>query len=266
MITRSGEMIRRPGPFGPARALLPSGQEVLLVNEKSKAWDALEQMVDSGYSQLPVCDESDRVVGVFSYRSFSKRALDLKGNKLDPAELCVRDCMEEAIFISPDTYIDTDRATDWGAIDYVLVGAPEKVIGVLCVADVFGRLNDFAEAFVLLYEIELDLRDVIKRMLNGDQLQALFEEFTQPKSCPVQSLEDMTFSQYHEIICSRDRWEIFEPLFQTRRELALKDLMDINELRNVVFHFRRQITTRDTDRLRRFHEKLRFDRQQYESR
>ena len=34
----------------------------------------------------------------------------------------------------------------------------------------------------------------------------------------------------------------------------------INDLRNIVFHFRRGITPRDTDRLRRFRDKLRYNR------
>ncbi|MDP6478815.1 MAG: hypothetical protein QGI75_02090 [Phycisphaerales bacterium] len=52
--------------------------------------------------------------------------------------------MEEAVFISPETYIDTDRATDWSEVDYVLVGCPETIIDVLTVSDVSGRLDDFA--------------------------------------------------------------------------------------------------------------------------
>jgi len=62
-------------------------------------------------------------------------------------------------------------------------------------------------------------------------------------------------------MCSRDRWSKFEPFFRCKRELVDADLKRINELRNDVFHFRKQITVRDTDRQRRFREKLRFNRQ-----
>jgi hypothetical protein len=40
----------RPGPFGPAHALLPEGQEVLIVAAEDKCWDALERMQDAGFS------------------------------------------------------------------------------------------------------------------------------------------------------------------------------------------------------------------------
>ena len=257
---------RRPGPFGPAKALLPSGQEVLMVPESAEAWDALERMIDEDFSQMPVHDDANTVTGVFSWRSFGKRVLDLRGQKLDATDLCVRDCMEEAAFINPETYIDTDKATDWSQVDYVLVGRPEQIIGVLTVSDVFGRLNDFAEAFVVLYEIELDLRDIIKELLTEEQLRAVCNEFTQPKARPVQGLEDLSFSHYQTIICSRSRWPVFEPLFLSPRELVDTDMKQVNELRNVVFHFRRQITTRDTDRMQRFRDKLRLGWYQWRKR
>ncbi|MCA9294816.1 MAG: CBS domain-containing protein [Phycisphaerales bacterium] len=257
---------RRPGPFGPAMALLPSGQEVLLIPDSTKAWDALERMIDADFSQVPVTDEHGKVTGVFSWQSFGKRVLDLRGNRIDATELCVRDCMEDAVFISPDTYIDTDSATDWSQVDYVLVGRPDEVIGVLTVSDVFGRLNDFAEAFVVLYEIELDLREIIKELLSVEQLAAVYEQFTQPNTPPVRDLHDLSFSHYLTIICARDRWPIFEPLFVSPRELIHADMKQVNELRNVVFHFRRQITPRDTDRMQRFRDKLRLGWQQHRRR
>ena len=59
---------------------------------------------------------------------------------------------------------------------------------------------------------------------------------------------------------SRERWPEFEPVIARQRELVLADLDAVNGLRNVVFHFRRTVTNRDTDRLRRFRDKLRRER------
>jgi CBS domain-containing protein len=57
---------RRPGPFGPAEALLPEGQEPATIPEDTPAWDALDRMRDNNYSQLPVVGQDLEVVGVFS--------------------------------------------------------------------------------------------------------------------------------------------------------------------------------------------------------
>ena len=73
-----------------------------------------------------------------------------------------------------------------------------------------------------------------------------------PNTKPPKCLEEFTFNQDKTLICSKSNWPMFEPLFATIRELVDTDFGDINELRNIVFHFRRGITPKDTDRLRRF--------------
>ncbi len=64
---------KRPGPFGPAWALLPKDQQVLVLEGSTPASDAIERMVDNDYSQMPVVDKSGRIIGVFSWKSFGKR-------------------------------------------------------------------------------------------------------------------------------------------------------------------------------------------------
>lgn len=284
---------KRIGPFGPAIALLPYNQELLTLKESTLASDALERMVDNRYSQIPVKNDEGIITGVFTWQSFGKRVADLQAIKLKPTELPIRDAMETANFIDPDVYIDTE--TDWGNIDYVLVGTEDDLIGILCISDVLGRLNDFAEAFVLLYEIENEIRDLIRDVYNDNELndalesvtdsvnrdaveaekdlRILIEEGQKNKAIgkaikvlhtnsarKLESLEDFTFSQYQILMCSERNWQRFEPVFMTMREIFQADLKDINDLRNIVFHFRRRITPKDTDRLRRFRDRLLHDR------
>lgn len=255
MNTRQGS--RRPGPFGPAKDLLPEGQEPLSIHQDEKVWDALDRMRDDNFSQLPVSDDNGHIIGVFSWKSFALRTIDYRGNKLDPGDLTVSDCMEVAEFISGDDYIDTNRATDWGEIDHILVGDSKKLKGVLTTADVFGRLSDFAEAFVLLYEIELDLRDLIAISYGTEKLNELFKSLSPDKGKPISALHEMSFGHYVDVISNRDRWQDFKPILRTKRAAATTDLKRINALRNDVFHFRRQILPRDTDVLRRFRDRIR---------
>lgn len=253
---------RRPGPFGPALALLPKGQQSLVLEGSTLTSDAIERLVDNGFSQLPVADKSGTVIGIFSWKSFGKRVADLHATKIKPTELPVREAMEPARFIGPEVYIDTE--TDWGDIDHVLVGTADELHGILCISDVFGRLNDFAEAFVLLYEIEHEIRDLICDVCNGSTVDRMVAELTlPPNSRRPASLEEFTFNQYSLLICSKNNWEFFEPMFDTMRELVNADFGEVNELRNIVFHFRRGITPKDTDRLRRFRDRLRYDRELY---
>src|SRR3954470_7973302 len=185
---------RRPGPFGPARALLPDGQQPLILDGSALASDAIERLVDNGFSQIPVTDKTGKIIGVFSWKSFGKRVADLHATKIKPTELPVRETMELARFIGPEVYIDT--ATDWGDIDHVLVGTDVELLGILTVADVFGRLNDFAEAFVLLYEIEHEIRDLICDICDGSTIGRMITEMNlPPNSRRPASLEEFTFNQ-----------------------------------------------------------------------
>ncbi len=253
---------RRPGPFGPAWALLPKGQQPLVLEDSTRAADAIERLIDNGYSQIPVTDKAGRIIGVFTWKSFGKRVADLARADVELLDLPIREAMEQARFIGREVYIDTE--TDWGDIDYVLVGTDFELEGILCLSDCFGRLNDFAEAFVILYEIEHEIRDLIRDAVDEMGLADLIAHMQLPpnKRAP-KSLEDFEFNQYKSLICARDNWGLFEPIFATERELVNADLGEINNLRNVVFHFRRSITPKDTDRLRRFRERLRYDRELY---
>mgnify|MGYP001502681093 CR=1 FL=1 len=98
--------------------------------------------MDNGFSQIPVIDKSKKIIGVFSWKSFGKRVGDLHATKINPTDLPIRELMDKGRFIDPELYIDTE--TDWGDLDHILVGTKDNLVGILCIADVFGRLNDFA--------------------------------------------------------------------------------------------------------------------------
>ena len=290
---------KRPGPFGPVWALLPKDQQPLLIGDDTPCQDAMERMVDNNFSQLPVKNKEGHIIGVFTWRSFAKRVADLRsvGGGFKPIGMPVREALEPAKFIDPEVYIDTE--TDWSDLDYILVGTDTGLMGILCIADVFGRLNDFAEAFVLLYEIEHEIRDLIHDVYSDEELTEVLDAMTVSAtreakqvteelkqvldekgkipavgkairllrtglgSRPLERLEDFTFAQYRTLICCEANWPRFVPVFDTMRELVDADFADINDLRNIVFHFRRGITPKDTDRLRRFRDRLRYDRELY---
>jgi hypothetical protein len=293
---------RRPGPFGPARALLPKDQQPLVIRDDMLAYDAIDRMVDNNYSQLPVEDKDGRIVGVFTWKSFSKRVADLRAvqGSVRPLELPVREALEPTHFMDPEAYLNGNA--DWSEIDYILVGDDSDLLGVLSIADVQGRLNDFAEAFVLLYEIEHEIRDLIHDTYRDEELSDVLDamvasanrqaseaieelkRFIEEKgtvpavgkairvlrsgmgSGRLERLEDLTFAQYRSLICCETNWPRFEALFGAMREVVNADLGEINDLRNTIFHFRRGISPRDTDRLRRFRDKLRYNRELFERR
>lgn len=302
---------RRPGPFGPARILLPEGQVALTIRDSEPVASALERLSDSGYDQLPVLDAHGRVRGVFSWKSFGRRLSEIYSLDVDLATLAVIHTeLDDPHFLDPETYVDTE--TDWKETDYALVGSPEKLLGVLTITDIYGRLNDFAEALVLIYEIEHEICDLFRELYTPAELDILMKELSDSSGEPeeqaaealrkliegespvitgaaaktisfavgqmtkaarqkarsraVKELEDFSFAQYGHVIFDADHWLRFDPVFSEPPNILHLDFEKINELRNTVFHFRRDIGPRDTDRLRRFRDRLRYDRDLLRSR
>jgi CBS domain-containing protein len=227
-----------------------------VIPHTSSVFDAIDRMADTGFSQLPV-QRDGVIIGIFSWRSFAKRAGDLRESSIKPSALSVQDCLEPPRFISRETYIDTD--TDWSELDHVLVGSASELLGILTISDVWGRLNDFAEAFVLVDEIESELRDLIDGRIEHDEFASLVAGLSLPPGArQPQQLIDLSFDQYRQVITSKSQWPQFARYFTAGREVVDNDIKTIAQLRNEILHFRRRITTRDTDRLRRFRDGLRF--------
>ncbi len=248
---------KRPGPFGLVRDLLPAGQILATVAHDAPASDAIELLINRGIAQAPVMRNGE-AIGVFSWRSFGKRVSDLRHTNIKAATLPVGDCMETACFVDIDAHIDT--ASDWSNTDYVLVRSGEKLAGLLSVKDIFNRLSDFAEAFVLLYEIEHDVRSLIHAMVSDEELKTMIAAVSHDLNGRApKTLEDFTFVQYRQLVCDiKSNWQRFEKAFPAAREVVQTDFTQVGELRNVIFHFRRAVTPRDADRLRRFRDSLRY--------
>lgn len=112
--------------FHRLNSVLPDDQKVLTVPGEVLAVTALELLRQNRYSQLPVV-VGDEVIGIFSFRSFSKAVVELSSGKskskgfLD--DLTVEECLELAEFARV-----TDEFQRWfDALDEhnaVLVGEP----------------------------------------------------------------------------------------------------------------------------------------------
>jgi acyl dehydratase len=62
-------------------------------------------------------------------------------------------------------------------------------------------------------------------------------------------LEHMTFNDYVQIIGDGRNWDHFQPIFKGDRVRTRAKLEQVRDLRNDVFHFRREITAEDYETL-----------------
>ncbi|MCX5812541.1 MAG: CBS domain-containing protein [Proteobacteria bacterium] len=233
--------------------VLPDSQRVLTIPGETLAVKALAIMKQHGYSQLPVVVGTE-VLGVFSYRLFSETVLAIsaseRNSKVDLGDLTVEECLEKAEFARV-----TDEFQSWfdalDRQDVVLVGEAFRLQGIVTPMDVLRYLYRVASPFVLIAEIELALRALIRLAVSEDKLaecaKTSLSKCYVPERLPT-NLEDMTFHDYVQIIGDGRYWQFFEAIFRGTRERTRVKLEIINDLRNTVFHLR-EIKVEDYENL-----------------
>lgn len=233
--------------------VLPEEQETIFVSFESPIEDVLSLMKAKNFSQIPV-KAGDEVLGVFSYRSFINKIPEIIGEIVDLKQLQVGDFIDKVDFV--DVLDDLTRTLDLlDKKDVVLVGSRDGLKGLLTPIDLVRYLYKLSSPFVLLSEIELALRNIIRSCAPPDQLQEMaritLSQIYQPDKMP-NSLEEMTFNDYVQVIGHGRTWKSFEGAFGVgdwKRKNTRAKLEEIRDLRNDTFHFKRDLVETDISQL-----------------
>ncbi|WP_329484256.1 CBS domain-containing protein [Kribbella sp. NBC_01484] len=225
--------------------LVPLEQEVVTVPIGTEAGSALDLMEARGFDQLPVVNPLSRVIGVFTYRSFSQQIVHLRTQD-DPRAAPVDDLIEELRFVRPSDnveeilpWIDSDNA--------VLVGDDDRLLAIVTASDVTSFLWRRTRPFVLLQDIELATRELMRSACSDselfDCLAAVLatEEDAAHSAASLEdfALEDLTLHELHSVLLHKASYgRYFRTTFGRSRELVQSTLEPVREIRNKVVHFR----------------------------
>lgn len=231
--------------------IIPENQELLTITPETSARDAIALLRKHGYSQVPVVTGGE-VLNVFSYRSFAQKVAastwqEVAQQKWAPGDLAVEECMERFEFAR----VTEEMRQVFDAMDRdngVLIGSPEKLQGILTPMDFLRYLYKVASPFVMISEIELTLRALIRIAVNQEELEGcamrtlaqLYGADKVPKT-----LEAMTFDNYKAIISHSENWPKFEAILGGNRTRVAAKLKQLCDLRNDLFHFKRELTLQD---------------------
>jgi predicted transcriptional regulator len=187
--------------------VIPYDQSVLTIPPGCRVRDAVALMREHGYSQVPVVGNGE-VLGVFSFRSFAQEAAsatleEWTKQKCAPGDLRVDEFLEQFTFAR----VTEEMSSVFDAMDRdngVLVGTPERLVGILTPMDFLRYLHHVASPFVMVLEIELALRTLINIALSAEQLVAaakrcLSSAYGGEDKVPT-SLEDMTIDNYKSLV------------------------------------------------------------------
>jgi hypothetical protein len=208
---------------------------------------ALELMWTGGFDQLPVI-AARHVVGVFSYRSLA-RGLALLRPQENPLDALVDDLVEDLPFV---------RVTDEvGAVlsslerhGVVLVGDETNLLAVATSTDVNNFLWNATRPFVLLRDVELAVRDLMRSCTTDTSLATAIAGAHIGAAESPERLEDLTLGELMSVLLNETSFgQLFRHAFGPRRELVTATLEPVREIRNKVFHYRDNVSAEELEKL-----------------
>jgi len=201
---------------------------VTTVSRDDQTTTAVTKMLQFDFSQLPIM-QGDRVVkGVISWRSIASLRVSHQ-----PGEF-VRDCSEVAQVIDANGTL-FDAVPTIAKHGYVLVKDPQnnKITGIVTSSDLNLHFQQLTEPFLLLREIELSIRELLKSRLTADDLKLI--ELESPKPVPVLQIAGLSFGHYIRLFQRSDIWVKLN--LKIDQKSLVSQLDEVREIRNDVMHF-----------------------------
>lgn len=207
---------------------LPAANKPLVaVNQDDDVARAVSLMMQYDFSQLPVMQGEREVKGVVTWKSIGLRqALACKCER-------VADCREDARIVDANrTLFDAiPTIVEYG---YVLVRQRDRrITGIVTASDLSLQFQALAEPFLLLREIELHVRRIMKGKITTEDFALL--DSPAPSSHPPQNIADLTFGEYVRLFQNPQIWGKLN--LRIDGVVLTKLLDDVRKVRNDVMHF-----------------------------
>jgi len=213
------------GPTYRIGRLESANRQPVTVKPDNQLSEATTLMLMNDFSQLPVVTSPRDVKGVISWK--------LIGSRLALGRSCqfVRECMDPPHTVGIQTSLFA--AIEIIAVhDYVLVQAADRTIsGIVTASDLSQQFRFLAEPFLLVGEIENNIRRLIHGKFTADELRSVVQEDDRD----VDGVVDLTFGEYQRLLESDSRWAKLRLKIDRREFVARLD--EVREIRNDVMHF-----------------------------
>ncbi|GAB2570227.1 hypothetical protein Aab01nite_06380 [Paractinoplanes abujensis] len=199
--------------------------------------------------QLPVTTAAGLVIGVFSHRSLALGMHHVASG--NPLIAPVDDLVEDLRFVLPSEQVE--KVLDSLAADNaVLVGDEEQLLAIVTAADLNNFLWWRTQPFLLLRDIELGVRDLMRSSCSPEELSACITVSLPSGSGIAEALlENLTWSQLLTVLLQDSNFgRHFRHQFGKNRGIVKVTLDPVREIRNKVFHFRAEISLEELQSLK----------------
>ncbi len=201
------------------------------VQPNDKLRKAVTLMLRHDFSQLPVMQSSRSVKGIISWKSIGEQS------QVQNRECSfVRDCMETTFVVLKQDDLLWEGISAIADNDFVLVeNRSREICGLVTTSDIAAQYHFLAEPFLLLGEIENNLRQLITR---AGYSPSVLRDAKDPRDTKrqVHSVSDLSFGEYLRILQDPENFRAIG--LGLSRTTLIEQLTTIKNIRNEVMHFR----------------------------
>jgi len=205
-----------------------ANKKLVTVGQDDPLNKAVTRMLQCDFSQLPIMQGEREVKGVISWRSIGARyALGVSCEN-------VRDAREDAQVIDANGTL-FDAIPTIVKHGYVLVRdqRDRRIIGIVTASDLSLQFQQLAEPFLLLREIELHIRRLLKDKVSPADLESLATPDMPNKK--LESIADLSFGEYIRLFQHPEFWAKLS--LKIDKACLTDQLEDVRKVRNDVMHF-----------------------------
>jgi predicted transcriptional regulator len=201
---------------------------IISVTKSETVERAITLMLENNYSQLPIMGHSDAraIDGMFSWRSLGVE----RASGRQPVR--VQDAMEHAEIVNHDD--DLVQVVQRILLhDVVVVQAQDRTFqGILTIHDIAEQFQALAEPFLLVGEIEKQVRRLIDGRFTHQELMSVRDG---DDTRTITTVADLTFGEYLRLIQTPDNWSRLGLAIDRAEFVRILDR--VREIRNDVMHF-----------------------------
>lgn len=218
---------RREDPIKRIGLLKAANTKPATVDNSDSLDKAITLMMMNNYSQLPVMGGARKIVGYISWETIG----EARSKGIDTNE--VKDYKRDSIRVFRRDMPLMLAIREIYKNDFIVViendGTP---CGIVTTADVSSQFLTWTEPFVMLEQIENQVRHLLDEKILLEDLKKVCQE----EGREVNAIDDLTFGEYQRLFENPKHWERIG-LKSVDRTLFVKMFDDVRNIRNDVMHF-----------------------------
>lgn len=215
-------------PVRKLQVLEAANREPIFLSLDADLVTAITEMRIHNYSQLPITKNGKRgVCGYISWQTIGEaKASGVTSND-------VRDYISTNIITLPlnTPLLDAVEAVYKNTF-IVVKNEKEELCGMVTTTDLSSQFLTWTKPFILLEEIENQLRQLLDDKFYIEDLKQLCQD----SGREVKSIDDLTFGEYLRLIENPKNWNQLS-LIGVDKGLFQKQLEEVRKIRNDVMHF-----------------------------